>query len=113
MTWHAGDTEPPLTGLAGVNLATATTYVVHVRRPGGGVIARAPALTNAATGAWSLPWLVGELADVGVYESELEVTFSAGRVQTFTNAPIRVTEQLDVPGPPWVPATTTIDGGLL
>ena len=111
--WTQGDTEPPLTDIAGVDL-TGATCAVHVRRPGGGVITRAPSVTDAATGAWSLPWLAGELDATGVYEFELEVTFTPGRVRTFDGPSFRVKPQLDDSGLPWVPGTEQIlDGGVL
>ena len=98
MTWHAGDTDPALTGQAtdaggNVNLTPALSCMVHVQRPDGTLISRAPTVAVGTTGAWSLPWQTTELIE-GVYSVELEVTWSAGQVQTFGPATFRVEPQL-------------------
>ena len=98
MSWHAGDTDPALTGAAtdagvAVNLTPALSCLVHVERPDGTLISRAPTVAVGTTGAWSLPWQATELI-AGVYSVELEVTWSAGHVQTFGPVSFRVDPQL-------------------
>jgi hypothetical protein len=98
MSWHAGDTDPALTGQAtdagvAVNLTPALSCLVHVQRPDGTHISRAPTVAVGTTGAWSLPWLTTELIE-GAYSVELEVTWSTGHVQTFGPATFRVDPQL-------------------
>lgn len=114
MKWHQGDTEPPLTGVTGVDLTGADLCVAHVRRPAGEVISRAATIPVGTAGLWFLPWVAGELDDVGVYVHELEVTWSADRVQTFDGPSFRVLPQIDDAGLPWAPPTDGIlDGGIL
>ena len=98
MSWHAGDTDPALTGQAtdagvAVDLTSALSCLVHILTPWGTLISRAPTVTVGTTGAWSLPWQVGELIE-GVYSVELEVTWSAGHIQTFGPSTFRVDPQL-------------------
>jgi hypothetical protein len=113
---HAGDTTPALTGQAtsagvGVDLTSSVSVEVHVVRPDGTLITRAPVYAGTS-GAWSLAWLAGELDLAGVYVTELEVTWPAG-LQTFGPGSFRVHPQLDT-GPAYVPPTDTIlDGGTL
>jgi len=95
--WHAGDTDPALTGVASTDGVavdlTGATCVVHVERPDGTFISRAPTVAVGTTGAWSLPWQTTELIE-GVYSVELEVTWSTGHVQTFGPVSFRVDPQL-------------------
>ena len=98
MSWHAGDTDPALTGAAtdagvAVDLTPAASCMVHVQHPDGTLISRAPTVTVGTSGAWSLPWLATELIE-GVYNVELEVTWSAGHIQTFGPVSFRVDPQL-------------------
>lgn len=101
--WKVGDTEPDLSGIAldaatGVDL-TGATLNVHIRKPDATVINR-PVTADDQTlnpGGWSMPWQTGDLDTAGRYAVELEVTWSAGRVQTFPgdgNASFTVTAQL-------------------
>jgi len=98
MSWHAGDTDPALTGAAtdggvAVDLTPALSCLVHVKRPDGTLISRAPTVAVGTTGAWSLPWQPTELIE-GLYSAELEVTWSTGHVQTFGPAMFPVEPQL-------------------
>ena len=98
MSWHAGDTIPDLTGQAtdggvAVDLTPALSCLVHVKRPDGTLISRAPTVAVGTTGAWSLPWQETELIE-GVFRAELEVTWSVGHVQTFGPAAFSVEPQL-------------------
>jgi hypothetical protein len=98
MTWHAGDTDPALTGQAtdagvAIDLTPALSCLVHIERPDGTLISRAPTITVGTTGAWSFPWQATELIE-GVYSVELEVTWSVGHVQTFGPVEFRVDPQL-------------------
>jgi hypothetical protein len=99
MTWHAGDTDPALTGQAtdggvAVDLTPALSCAVHILTPWGTLISRAPTVAVGTTGAWSLPWQTTDLANEGVFTVELEVTWSAGHVQTFGPSTFRVDPQL-------------------
>ena len=47
---------------------------------------RAATITDAATGAWSMPFIGGDLTQAGLNAVELEVVFSSGEVQTFALA---------------------------
>jgi hypothetical protein len=80
--YTVGDTAPALTGNVNVNL-TGATVEVHVSRPGGTVFSRAGTVTGAATGAWSLQLITGDLTEAGVYRVEVQVIFSGGAIQTF------------------------------
>lgn len=112
---HAGDTTPALTGTAtsagvGVDLSTAVSAAVHIVRPDGTLITRESTHTGA-TGAWSLPWLVSELDLAGVYQTELQVEWPDGTVQTFGPSSFRVVPQLDGSTPPFAPPLTVVDNG--
>ena len=98
MTWHAGDTDPALTGQAtdagaAVDLTPAASCVVHIKRSDGRVISQAPTVAAGTTGAWSLQWQADDLIE-GAYSVELEVTWSAGHVQTFGPVSFRVDPQI-------------------
>ena len=90
--WHAGDTDPALTGVASTDGVavdlTGATCVVHVERPDGTFISRAPTVAVGTTGAWSLPWQTTELIE-GVYSVELEVTWSTGTARSSTITSMR------------------------
>lgn len=77
-----GDTAPTLTGTVSANLTGATT-VTHIVRPDKTVLTKAATITDAATGAWSIDWVAGDLAQVGAHYVEVQVTFSNGKIQTF------------------------------
>lgn len=88
--WRIGDLEPSLAGTVtsagvGVNLSTAASVAVHVKRPDGTIINRAPVLANQTTtpGGWTLTWQAGDLTVTGLYAVEVEVTWAGGRPQTF------------------------------
>ncbi len=81
------DTAPPLSGscLNGTAPAdlTAASAVVHLEKPDGTVLSRAADVTDPSSGSWSMAWVAGDLASVGHYIGEVEVTFEGGDVQTF------------------------------
>jgi len=84
-TFTVGDTLPPLTGTctssAGVVNGTGAACVAHISRPDGTILSRAA--TVSATGTFSVTWQAGDLIVPGNHAIEVEVTFSAGAVQTF------------------------------
>lgn len=99
LLFTAGDTAPTLTGVCRdgddpANLTGATSVIIHIRRPVSALISRAVTVTDAAGGAWSLDWQVGDLVDVGVHESEVEVVFSNAQRQTFGPDTFTVQAQL-------------------
>ena len=101
MSRTAGDLEPPLTGTAldgtvGVNLTTATSVAVHIRRPDGTLIQRAPVLTNQTTtpGGWTLALVAGDLNLPGQHDAELQVTWPGARPQTFGPTRFHVEPQI-------------------
>lgn len=87
------DTAPDLTGTVNATLVGATAQV-HVRRPDRTVVTNAADIADGGDGAWAMTWQDGDLDQPGVYEVELEVTFSNNQVQTFGPALIEVREQI-------------------
>lgn len=90
--YTVGDLEPPLAGtvLDGttpVSLIPADSVAVHIRRPDGTTINRAPTLADQTTkpGEWTMPWVDGDLPSRGAYNVEVQVTWPGGRPQTFTS----------------------------
>lgn len=79
-----GDTSPPLTGTVSANLSGATIEV-HILRPDEVVISRAGDIgtTSSSSSAWSLELQDGDLTVGGMYRTEVEATFSNGKIQTF------------------------------
>lgn len=83
LTLTTGDTAPDMTGTVNADL-TGATVEAHIAPPkGGAVITKPVTVTDAATGAWSFTWAAGDLAAVGTYYIEVQVTFSNGEIQTF------------------------------
>lgn len=90
-----GDLEPPLTGTAldgttPVDLTAADSLAVHIRRPDGTTIERAPVADpdqgGSGAGRWTLTWQSGDLPSRGLYHVELQVTWPGSRPQTFAGA---------------------------
>lgn len=81
-TFVTGDTAPALTGTVNANL-TGATVTLHLRKPDGTTLSPTAVVTDAATGAWSYSWQVGDLNTAGVWEVEAQVTYSDTTVQTF------------------------------
>jgi hypothetical protein len=91
------DTYPPLTGTVtdangNVPLGTPTEVKVIAKHSSGtpikefvaDVVNPAATLPNDANcGKWTYEWVVGDTADAGEYSVEVQVTWSAGVVQTF------------------------------
>ena len=75
--------ETPLTG---------ATAVVHVRRPGGTTLIKAgPDVAFVAADRLAVvTWAAGDLNVPGVYEVEVQVTYSSGQIQTFAGATFSV-----------------------
>lgn len=78
--------ETPLTG------ATATA---HIRRPDGTTITKPQAdLAFVPSDRLAvITWAVGDLTVPGIYEAEVEVTYSNGQIQTFPGATFMVRPQ--------------------
>jgi len=83
MTFTTGDTGPALAGSINANL-TGATATVHIRRPDRTVITKPATITDAANGGWSIDWATGDLSIRGKHYVEVEVTFSSGKIQTFS-----------------------------
>lgn len=81
-TFTTGDTAPALTGTVNAVL-TGAAVEVHLRKPSGATLTKAATVTDAATGAWSYSWAVGDLDAPGVWAVEAQVTYAGGGVQTF------------------------------
>lgn len=92
-TFTQGDTAPPLTGTVNADL-TSTAVEVHLRKPGGVILTRTVTVTNATGGAWSYTWVTGDLDTPGVWDAEVQVTFTGGAIQTFGPVPFVVTPQI-------------------
>lgn len=79
-----GDT-PVLSGK--INAATVgASAQVHIKPPTGSVVNRAATTLDDngdGTSSWSLALIDGDVAVVGEYQIEVEVTFSDSSVQTF------------------------------
>lgn len=90
--WTVNDLEPPLqgtirNGVGGpvVDLSAATLVTANIKPPKGIVISHAVVKSNQVTnkGEWSLVLVIGDLAEPGKYQIELEVTWPGNRPQTF------------------------------
>lgn len=92
--FRTGDTWPPLTGTvtdgAGnpVAINTASSVrMVALLQPGATVITGTTVIVDDGTapnkGKWSYTWGASDLSAAGTYEVEIEVTWSAGKIQTF------------------------------
>lgn len=92
-TFTTGDTAPALTGTVNADL-TGATVEVHLRKPDGTTVTKPAAIIDAATGAWSYSWALGDLTAAGVWECEAQVTYSGGTVQTFGPQRFVVQDQL-------------------
>lgn len=92
--YKTGDTFPPIKGTvldannAAVNVFTATSLRFIAKRVGGNEV-----ITGAATkiddgtlglrGRWQYTWGSSDLSVAGDYETEIEVTWSVGNIETF------------------------------
>ena len=81
-TLTVGDTAPTITGTASANL-TGATLELHIKRPDKTVVTKAAAIVDGAAGTWSATLGAGDLNQAGTYYTELQVTFSNGKVQSF------------------------------
>jgi hypothetical protein len=81
--YTVGDTFPNLTGTVSADL-TGATLSVHVARPDGTVFSHAATAVSPTAGTWTMAFSAGDISLEGVYRVEVEVTFSNGKVQTFT-----------------------------
>jgi len=100
VSYTVGDTSPPLSGVltsggAPAGLAGAMLSV-RIRKPDGTLIARPPTTVNAATGAWTLAWLVGDLAVAGGYQVEVKVTWAGTPQPVQTFGPARFYVNADI-----------------
>lgn len=72
-----------------VNLTTATSAVYNMRERAPGTAVKinrgSAAITNAAGGEVTYNWGTADTNTVGAYESEVEITWNDGKVETFPN----------------------------
>lgn len=110
MTFTAGDTAPPLAGICqqsvgsgcgAANIATVTpadlagaAIELHIDCAGAITLTKTPTIVSAPDGTWKYDWQPGDLAVVGVYAVEVQVTYSDGRIQTFGPGSFRVKQQI-------------------
>jgi hypothetical protein len=106
--YKTGDTWPPITGIVSdangpVNINTATG-VRFIAKSGTTTIAGAATNLDDGTvpnrGKFKYTWGSSDLSQAGDYESEVEVTWQVGRVETFSsdkarNPTFHVTDDLD------------------
>lgn len=81
-----GDSAPPFAGTINAGTVGASA-VVHIRRSDASVVSRtADTLTDSGDGssAWTLDTLSTDLTVTGPYTIEVQVTFSDGTVETFS-----------------------------
>jgi hypothetical protein len=78
---YTGDNAPNLTGSVNTDV-TGASIELHLRRPDHTVLSRAAGITDAATGAWTMPWQADDLTQDGRWEVEAQITYSNGTVQT-------------------------------
>lgn len=86
-----GDTAPPFEATlrdgAGnpVDLAGATArFLMRLSRPPRGVVVVAPAtITDAAGGRVRYAWVAADTARAGVFDAEVEITFSDTTIESF------------------------------
>jgi hypothetical protein len=107
--YKTGDTSPDITGTVSdangpVNIFGATSIRFIAKAASGSPIAGTAVKIDDGTvplrGKWKYVWGASDLAVAGSYEVEIEVTWSAGKIETFPNAKGRnptfvVTDDLD------------------
>ena len=101
--YRSGDTWPAITGTvldgasAAVNISTAISikFVGWLQPAGATVIGTSGTVTNLDDGTvgnrgkWSYLWGPTDLAVVGTYEVEIEVTWTTGKVESFPSSKSR------------------------
>lgn len=98
--YKTGDTWPPIKGTvtdadeAAVNIFTATSVRFIAKKVGGtevvtGVATKLDDGTVPLRGRWQYTWASNDLSVAGDYEVEIEVTWSAGQIETFPDAASR------------------------
>ena len=87
-----GDLEPPFDpvlydddGVTPLNLSTATSVKVTCYQNGASVFT-SRAATGSAAGVVNMPWVSGDTNTIGTLYLEVEVEWTAGRIQTFPSA---------------------------
>lgn len=84
-----GDT-PTLAGTINA-VSIAATAEVHLRRRDRTTVTREPTSIDDngdGTSSWTLDLIAGDLSVSGLYQVEVQLTYSDGRTQTFANDPI-------------------------
>lgn len=91
------DTWPPITGRAqdasgaALPLATADQVLFLMRIPGSGTLVFGTATVidppDVDGNNWEYEWAAGDTTQAGTYNAELEITWTAGRVETVPNGP--------------------------
>lgn len=93
-------------GEAPINLTTATSVKLKLREHdtvGAPKINRTCSITDAANGVVTFTWIAGDLDTVGTYDSEFEITWSDGGIETVPNGSgddylvVEVVDDLDNP----------------
>jgi hypothetical protein len=109
--YKTGDTFPDLAGTIqdasgnAINVSTATSIRMVAKRTGGTEVITGTTIkdddgTVPLRGRWHYVFASGDLAVAGTYEVEVEVTWTAGKIETFPDAQSRnptfvVTPDLD------------------
>jgi hypothetical protein len=106
--YKTGDTWPPITGTVsdanGVVDISSAASLRFIAKSGAFVIAGAAENLDdgqpANAGKWKYTWGANDLANAGEYECEIEITWSAGVIETFpskdsNNPTFAVTDDLD------------------
>ena len=109
--YKTGDTSPDITGtvtdaLGAVNIFTALSirFIATNKTTPGTPIAGAAVKVDDGTaplrGKWKYVWGASDLTVAGTYETEIEVTWTTGKIETFPNNKSRnptfvVTDDLD------------------
>lgn len=91
--FKTGDTWTPISGTVvdasgnPVNISSATSLRFVAKLQSGAAVIRGTAtkldVDVSTRGTWSYTWVASDLSIPGTYESELEVTWPTGKVETF------------------------------
>lgn len=82
-----GDTAPPLTGTVSADITNAEWLRAHVVRPDRTVFTLDADPVDADAGTWTADFDADSLVAAGRHDVELEVKFSNGKIQTFSQDP--------------------------
>lgn len=80
-------TGPTAQSQSPVDLTTATIVILVIKPVAGGSATRLTGSVNGTPTAGNVKyvWIAGDTATAGTFNAEWEITFAAGKIQTFPN----------------------------